>query len=76
MYQQPSSQRAPRSPRAPLSTELQVKLRAEIRDRSVEEIAAEMGVSHNTVANMAAGRGCNASTKTLARIYFSERETS
>lgn len=50
-----------------------MKLRAEIQLRTVEEIAMEMGCSHNTVTNLAAGRGCNESSKKLATIYLSER---
>jgi hypothetical protein len=62
--------RAVRNPRHPLDSERQARLRQRIRDLSVEEVAAGMGVSPNTVTNLAAGRGCNDSSKMLARIYL------
>lgn len=59
-----------RKPRAPLATELQTKIRERIRHEGIDAVAEAMGLCPNTVANMAAGRGCNESSKLLARIYL------
>lgn len=56
----------------PIDSEAQAKLRAHIRERGVEIVAAEAGFSPNTLTNLAAGRGCYESSKKLARLYLSE----
>lgn len=68
------SQRNFRSKTTPLAPELQAKLRVEIRERDIDVVAAEAGLSANTLSNLAAGRGCYESTKLLAKLYLSGRE--
>lgn len=68
------SQRSlPRPRTTPYAPEKQARLRAEIRERGALTVANEAGFSLNTLTSLAAGNGCNESTKLLADIYLNSR---
>lgn len=73
---QPQPKRATNRPKTtPLGSELAARLRRDISDRGVDVIASEAGLSPNTITNLAAGKGCHESSKLLAKIYLSGRES-
>jgi hypothetical protein len=69
-----SQVRTPKPRTTPYAPEKAARLRADIRDRSAEVVAAEAGFSVNTLMSLAGGKGCNDSTKLLADIYLSGRQ--
>ena len=80
-HEQSNTTLAPRRVRPPsrprttqYDPEKQARMRAEIRERGAAVVAEEAGFALNTLTSLAAGNGCNESTKKLADMYLSSRE--
>lgn len=60
----------PRVRATPLEPEYQAKLRSAIREHGTQAIAKLVGLTPPTISGLAAGTGCQESSKNLARLYI------